>query len=123
MFSSSDSDVSLQARKIIEFISYQTRKSSDVSTKFDSDLKSLSEQCDSKEFESKLELLGKYLGASSKRYDDNGDGPDVAGFLKKRILLLPLKQKTKNFRIIRSRNKNMDSFRSQKSGYELGIQK
>ena len=78
MFSSSDSDVSLQARKIIEFISYQTRKSSDVSTKFDSDLKSLSKQCDSKEFESKLELLGKYLGASSKRYDDNGDGPDVA---------------------------------------------
>lgn len=78
MFFSSDSGVSLQARKIIEFISHQTRKSSDVSTKFDTDFKSLSGQCDSREFESKLELLGKYLGASSKRYDDNGDGPDVA---------------------------------------------
>lgn len=77
IFSSSDSDASLQAKKIAEFISYQTRKSSDVSTKFDTDLKSLSEQCHSKEFESKLELLGKYLGASSKRYDNNGDGPDV----------------------------------------------
>lgn len=93
-----------------------------MSTKFDTDLKSLSEQCHSKEFESKLELLGKYLGASSKRYDNNGDGPDVVWVLKKRVLLLPLKQKTKNIRIIRSRNKSMDSFRSQKSGYGLDIQ-
>lgn len=78
MFSNSDSDTSLQAKNITKYVSEQARKTSDTLTKFNADLKTLSEQCNSKEFEAGLELLGKYLGANSKRCDKNGDGPDVA---------------------------------------------
>ena len=77
IFSSSDSDVSLQAGNIVRYISEQDRKNDDVSIAFDACLKTLSKQCSSREFELGLELLGKYLGSNSKCCDKNGDGPDV----------------------------------------------
>lgn len=93
MFTSFDFDASLQAKNIIKYVSEQTRKTSNVSAKFYSDLKALFGQWNSKEFEAGLELLGKYLGADSKRFDKNGNGPDIVWVFQEERVVFALEAK------------------------------
>lgn len=68
---------SLQAQKVLDCIEALERSGKDALASYDSETGSIADQRVSTGFEMAIEALGKYLGVFSKRFDNNGTGPDV----------------------------------------------